>query len=201
MYVHLCPECEAGRHKSCWRTKPSHPPGSYGGSRCSCPCDGNPNFNTHNPNQNQPMNTGIDYSNGTANIDRETGIRYGVISQNSVMPEAVDDIFTGPNTKDLAYEQYVEDVKEKAREAIKQAMDECMLSSQANRLADHLADDGPRTYCLGPDFFDGGKAPYPIFDVEPVTQPTPTIYQVKRTKVKTHWRNGYRALRVNHKDT
>lgn len=30
---------------------------------------------------------GIDYGNGLANIDRATGIRYGVISQNSISPE------------------------------------------------------------------------------------------------------------------
>jgi hypothetical protein len=34
---------------------------------------------------------GIDYSHGTANIDKETGIRYGVIAQNSLSGEAVGD--------------------------------------------------------------------------------------------------------------
>ncbi len=34
---------------------------------------------------------GIDYGSGTTNIDKETGIRFGVISCNSIMPEAQDD--------------------------------------------------------------------------------------------------------------
>lgn len=35
---------------------------------------------------------GIDYGNGKTNIDLETGIRYGVISQHSVSGEALDDM-------------------------------------------------------------------------------------------------------------
>ena len=35
---------------------------------------------------------GIDYGLGKTNIDTSTGIRYGVISQHSVMPEALDDM-------------------------------------------------------------------------------------------------------------
>ena len=38
------------------------------------------------------MRTGIDYGNGQTNIDKETGIRYGVISPDSLCPEALDDI-------------------------------------------------------------------------------------------------------------
>src|SRR5688572_15841054 len=37
---------------------------------------------------------GIDYGMGVSNVDRETGIRFGVISQHSVMPEALDDFET-----------------------------------------------------------------------------------------------------------
>lgn len=36
-------------------------------------------------------NAGIDYGSGRTNIDIKTGIRFGVISQNSVMPEAIND--------------------------------------------------------------------------------------------------------------
>lgn len=36
-------------------------------------------------------NAGIDYGLGQSNIDRLTGIRYGVIAQNSIMPEAYED--------------------------------------------------------------------------------------------------------------
>lgn len=44
MYLHLCPECEKGNHVACWRTQPSHPPGSYGGSKCRCGCDGHADY-------------------------------------------------------------------------------------------------------------------------------------------------------------
>lgn len=38
------------------------------------------------------MTAGIDYGMGTTNIDAETGIRFGVIPSNDMMPEAFDDI-------------------------------------------------------------------------------------------------------------
>lgn len=44
MYLHLCPECDKGNHARCWRTQPSHPPGSYGGSKCRCGCEGNSDY-------------------------------------------------------------------------------------------------------------------------------------------------------------
>ena len=43
---------------------------------------------------------GIDYGMGQSNVNRETGIRYGVIAQWSFSPEALNDlqpIFAGPN--------------------------------------------------------------------------------------------------------
>lgn len=174
--------------------------------------------------------TGIDYGGGKANVDKATGIHYGVISQHSVNAEAVDEIFRGPNSRDLNYEAYVKQVKDSVREAVRQAMDSCMLDSKAEELADFLADeaegwdwlgdcyngdeidplyeadgykvtkcldadlfilqspfythaqycspcvpgagnidspceDGPKTFCLGHDWFDDGQAPYPVFSV------------------------------------
>jgi len=38
------------------------------------------------------MSAGIDYGMGLANIDRETGIRFGLISQHSIMPEALAEL-------------------------------------------------------------------------------------------------------------
>ena len=35
---------------------------------------------------------GIDYGLGQSNVDKANGIRYGVISQHSVIPEAMDDV-------------------------------------------------------------------------------------------------------------
>lgn len=57
---------------------------------------------------------GINYAGigSTTNMDAETGIRYGVISQNSVHPESVDDIYFGPHSRDLAWEAGVEEAKQ-----------------------------------------------------------------------------------------
>jgi hypothetical protein len=38
------------------------------------------------------MSAGIDYGMGTSNRDAKTGIRYGVISQHSINPDALGDI-------------------------------------------------------------------------------------------------------------
>lgn len=56
---------------------------------------------------------GIDYNRGASNCDRKTGIRNGVISQNSVMSEALDDIFT--HGTDRAYEHALADHLSAAR--------------------------------------------------------------------------------------
>jgi hypothetical protein len=52
---------------------------------------------------------GIDYGSNRSNLDTETGIRFGVISQNSIMPEAFDDVWT--QARDLTYERAVENAK------------------------------------------------------------------------------------------
>lgn len=46
---------------------------------------------------------GIDYGLGRSNVDAETGMRYGVISQGSLMPEALDDVYT--QSRDLSFER------------------------------------------------------------------------------------------------
>jgi hypothetical protein len=43
--IYTCQACTENRHKDCELSKPSYPPGSYGGSRCLCSCNGNPHFN------------------------------------------------------------------------------------------------------------------------------------------------------------
>lgn len=56
------------------------------------------------------MNKGIDYSCGSGvNRDKETGIRYGIISQHDVMSEAMEDIYT--QGEDLDFMEAVEDFK------------------------------------------------------------------------------------------
>lgn len=54
---------------------------------------------------------GIDYGMGQLNIDKATGIRFGVISQHSLMPEALDDCWQ--NSRDLTYEAAVAEFKRK----------------------------------------------------------------------------------------
>ena len=58
---------------------------------------------------------GIDYSRGQSNTDTDTSIRYGVICQNSVSGEAVEDVYHGPHSRDLAFESAEEELKNKLR--------------------------------------------------------------------------------------
>lgn len=162
--------------------------------------------------------TGIDYGRGVSNRDPETGIRYGVIAQNSVNPDAFDDVWQ--NARDLTYEQAKADA-EAACERDGTEFDEdsfndeysmcdcgerdwlyesdgykltnclvsdvfvlaspyytyaqfcspcvpgaCNLDSPLERdeVNESTAEDN-RAYCLGHDYFDGGRAPYPVYSV------------------------------------
>lgn len=159
---------------------------------------------------------GIDYGLGRSNIDNQTGIRFGVISQYSVMPEALDDFYT--HGKDIAYDVAVSDLQAEFKndpEGLEMALEELNCAWETNagnllydrdgyRLTGCLDNDlfvlrspyythaqfcspcvpgagnldcplkeGPNTwktgnesYCLGHDWFQNGKAPYPIFSVE-----------------------------------
>ena len=43
MYLYNCGACIRGEHAKCERVH-SCPPGQFGGSKCVCPCDGNPDY-------------------------------------------------------------------------------------------------------------------------------------------------------------
>jgi len=43
--IYYCEACERNDHVHCDLTHASEPPGSYGGSRCWCQCQGNPHWN------------------------------------------------------------------------------------------------------------------------------------------------------------
>jgi len=175
---------------------------------------------------------GLDYSLGRSNVNKETGIHYGVISQNSVMPEALDDIMT--YGEDLAWEEALAEAIAEAKataaegeeideDSISESLSEGWESSLGNYLYESegykltgcldsdlfvmasrfftyaqfcspcvpgagnldsawetlgkqvsaaeivtlaTAAGFPRAYCLGHDWFDGGRAPYPVFSVE-----------------------------------
>lgn len=153
---------------------------------------------------------GIDYGSYTGtNRNSRTGIHYGVISQNSVMPEALDDILE--HGVDSAWENAIADLKKEhgeGTEAYESAVEEMgnqwetefnnyVYERNGYKLTGCLQNDlfildspyythaqfcspcvpgagnlnhpcktGPKTYCLGAGWFDDGKAPYPIYEVQ-----------------------------------
>jgi hypothetical protein len=171
---------------------------------------------------------GLDYSLGQSNVNKLTGIHYGVIGQNSIMPEAFDDFEqyygeptcpvcgndatdatkyfeTHPDGDDLpnysshGCDDYVCETCQHCldseyvyseeslgftyeREGYK--LTDCLdsdvfiLDSPYYTFAqfcspcvpgagnlDNPCDDGPKTYCLGSDWFEDSKAPYRVFRV------------------------------------
>jgi hypothetical protein len=167
---------------------------------------------------------GIDYGFGQSNIDDNTGIRYGVISQNSVSGDALNDLesdYGSPHCPKCGNEVSCTDpIPDEAKkwdnaehecaeffcaschyvfgsesaypeEAIGQYLDDgeykvtsCLdndlmvtLSPYYTRAQfcspcvpgagnlDNPCPDGPKTYCLGHDWFDDERAPYPVYNV------------------------------------
>jgi len=165
---------------------------------------------------------GIDYSLGRSNVNRETGIHYGVISQNSINLDCTNDfeLDYGDPTCFQCGNKAIDSAdvpEEKQRESWYKGQDyaciECertFWSDQAfpdesngftyeregYKLTDCLqsdifviespfytfaqfcspcvpgagnldspCEDGPKTYCLGHDWFEDGKAPYRVFNV------------------------------------
>lgn len=171
---------------------------------------------------------GIDYSEPGSNVNRdaETGIRYGIISQNSLNGDALNDVYT--NGDDLGFQQSKDQFTNDIKQAILGVaenfgrMDDDTAQQWAQDIVDgdgfewHDCDEsgpyaysegdlkvqttsnndlwvfkspywtyaqfcspcvpgagnldtycaeGPKTYCLGHDWFEGGIAPYPVFDV------------------------------------
>lgn len=170
---------------------------------------------------------GIDYSRGQSNYDPETGIAYGIIAQNSVMPEALDDVMF--NGEDLGFESFRQQVKEELQSAVTSVLGTYSSAECSDEEAQEIYDmfdeelgegysmgesgpweytegnltvrldetnlwvfksayytkaqycspcmpgagnldtsceDGPKAYCLGADWFEDGKAPYPIYRVD-----------------------------------
>lgn len=62
------------------------------------------------------MNAGIDYGLGQTNRNMQTGIRFGVIPQRALNPDAAEDIWQ--HGKDLDYENYIDEVKAKLSHAL-----------------------------------------------------------------------------------
>lgn len=179
--------------------------------------------------------TGIDYGLGQSNIDRETGIRFGVIAQNSIMPEAIDEFeqdYGEPTCPECGNKAL--DASNKTLPAESENWDNtdswgcndyacphcehfldssvcfseesvgftyqmdgyqltnCLdsdifiLKSKFYTFAqfcspcvpgagnlDNYMPDGVKTYCLGHDWFEDSKAPYPIYSVATETEVLP----------------------------
>ncbi len=135
------------------------------------------------------MSAGIDYGMGHANVDTKTGIRYGVISQHSVLQAWAD-------SAEPYYGEHDDDETDSEREVPDEPLgwsfdddgynltdcldsDIFVLKSPYYTFArfcspcvpgagnlDSADPDGVKTYCLGHDWFDEGKAPYPVYSVE-----------------------------------
>lgn len=143
------------------------------------------------------MSAGIDYSLGQANFDPENGIHYGVISQHSIMPEALADI-------EPVYQDCDDCINQSECELCKigefcdgdpigleyngdgyqivDCLDSDLMILKSPYVTrakfcspcvpgsgdlDSADPDGVLTYCLGDDWFEGGKAPY---NYEPVPE-------------------------------
>lgn len=65
---------------------------------------------------------GIDYGMGLSNVDKETGIRYGVIHQNKISPYAFEDIMN--NGTDVDFESFKEDLQSSLESAIASTLEE-----------------------------------------------------------------------------
>jgi hypothetical protein len=66
----------------------------------------------------------------TPNIHPETGIRYGVISANSLDPDVVQELFYGAGANDLSYEAALKELRAEAEREADQIEDEFLENIQ-----------------------------------------------------------------------
>lgn len=84
-------------------------------------------------------NSGIDYGRGQTNIDTDTGIRYGVISSNSLASHAWNEI-TSDGT-DLDYDDAIDNLKSELSAAIKSVLTDYSCSFDSEGIAESIIDD------------------------------------------------------------
>lgn len=89
--------------------------------------------------QKQTDYAGLDYSLGKSNIDNATGIRYGCISQNSLHEYAHEEIVN--HGRDLTFEQYQEDAKEKLRSALSDYFSDSKWGNETQSKLDSAVED------------------------------------------------------------
>jgi hypothetical protein len=116
----------------------------------------------------------IDYGNGQTNIDPETGIRFGVISQNEVLQAWADsseadygDPTCGEcgNAAIPSDSEWLDDVKDadwyEGKDYACLQCERCFWSDDAFG----ERENGAKAYCFGHDWFENGVAPYPVYRV------------------------------------
>lgn len=123
------------------------------------------------------------YGGGITNVDLKTKIHYGVIHQNEVLQAWADssepfygDLLEveGPDMEPLSFiynkEGYQAESDDYGDIMITKSpfYTRCQYCSPCAPGAGYLMTPdplGPKTYCFGDDWFEDGKAPYPIFKV------------------------------------
>lgn len=129
--------------------------------------------------------SGIDYGSGLANIDHKTGIRYGVIHQGEVIQSWADS--STPVYPDCDCEDFCEcemlcfEYDDDGYKASQSGDDcdifivespyytTCQFCSPCAPGAGYIMNtvkDGVKAYCFGHEWFENGKAPYPVYDVK-----------------------------------
>lgn len=136
-------------------------------------------------------NAGIDYGRGLTNIDTETGIRYGVISQNEVLQAWADssepdygcdeceewekdedcNLECSPLSFDYVADGYIATCGDDGDIFVIKSpyFTLCRFCSPCAPGAGYLMnpdDNGIKSYCFGHDWFDNEQAPYRVFDVK-----------------------------------
>jgi len=137
-----------------------------------------------------PNGPGLDYSLGLSNVDHPTGIHYGVIHANEVCQAWSDS--SEPEYPDPELDEDGEEIEDDLIEPLAFTYDDdgyrcsqsaddpdifilrspyytrCAFCSPCAPGAGYLMSPRPagiKTYCFGHDWFDEGKAPYPVYRV------------------------------------
>ena len=133
------------------------------------------------------MSAGIDYGLGRTNINHETGIRYGVISQYSVMQawaDSAEPVYPENDQDETDVNDFAEPIGWEYKDEgyiLTDCLDSDIMVLESpyymNALycspcvpgagnLDDADETGVKTYCLGHDWFEDSQAPYPVYDVK-----------------------------------
>lgn len=101
---------------------------------------------------------GIDYGLGKTNADTN-GVRYGVISQHSINPDALEDIYNGEN---LSFQYYQEEVKKAIRSALEDYVSKHQLEGAVESAFDAVEQEVSDNYQSDEDQYRYEKDGYVI---------------------------------------